>query len=1152
MGQKLPGLKGFCFKVLICLLAVQSGSVGVMLASDSIAQVVSVKKLAIDLRLENASTKEVFSAIEKQTTLKFSYDEKIIDPALRFSFHQMAVVAEILMEISSKSRLHFKQINNNIFVKSIKKKARQQAIEIIVEDRTVTGRVTDRDGEPLPGVNVLIQGTARGTITDADGRFSLEVPDNAVLNFSYVGYNSEIVEVGARSIIDIVLMEDIASLQEIVIIGYGEREKKDLTGAISSITADEIQQNQSLTPELAMQGRMPGVFVSNPGGDPTERPDIRIRGVGTFNNNDPLFVIDGVPITEFGASGNSASVDADRAEDIRGPVNIMNLINPNDIESISVLKDASAAAIYGSRAANGVILITTKRGRSGKPRVEFNATYGVKKINDTFDVLNTQQFTALMQEAYANVGRDLIGVFDPDSPEFLGNSETYDWQDALINDNATVQRYDMNVTGGNDYSTYYLGVAYSNDEGSLKFNETDRYTVTLNSDHKATKWLKIGQTARLAYMDVLQERSGNADFRAASTPPWQRIYNPDGSLAPIQDPETDSLFYGPATGWNYLGVAEQVDIGYEFWRFLGSGFVEIEPVKDLLIRGAVSYDWNQNVRTQYIDLDREFFRTGGLERPGDSYGERNSRNRNLLKEVTLTYRKTIDEHNFDLTLNASEQTFVAEGSAATDDSLLNSSKPEFIFVGDGTDNKSTSGWRDEGALVGYVGRLSYNYQSRYYVDVAVRRDGSSNFNDGYKWGTFPSFSAAWRISRENFMSNAGFINDLKIRGGWGQLGNQNVTPFSYIATINPNPRYSVGSSAGNGSIGNVVNAAFVGNFPVESLSWETTTTTSIGFDATLLNNSLTLTAEYYYRKTDDILQDVDLPFVAGVGSQTPFNIGEMRNRGIELNFNYSRKVGSVDVSIGGNLTTVDNEVLRRFNGVPADFGNERVEEGESFRFLYGFQTDGIIRNQEEADANIAYFGEDRGVQPGDVRFRDLFTSRSDGGKAPGPDSLLNPADRTYLGKTIAGHYYGFNIGASYQNFDLTVFFRGVGDVQRVNEIRRSGESMNEESNQLVSTLNRWTPDNRSATIPRAAIGDPARNGRFSDRWVEDAGFLRLQTLQLGYAVPNQVLEKIGASRLRVFAGVENVFVITDWSGVDPENDENPIPTTFLFGLNASF
>ena len=1117
----------------------------------------------IKVNFENATVEEVFTEIENRTDFRFSFDRAILDPSVRITYKGKTQVTKLLRIVSRDARLEFRRINDNIHVRkpTVVPVTRPPVSETLLE-RTISGTITDETGQGLPGASVYLEGTTSGTVTDVEGKYTLNVPDQGgVLIISFVGYQSERIVIGSQNVIDVSLTPDIQALTEVVVIGYGTREKKDVTGAIATVDQEAIDKTQGLTAELAMQGRMAGVFVSNPGGDPTSRPDIRIRGVGSFNNNDPLYVIDGVPITEFGATNLTATISEDRARDIRGPVNIMNLINPNDIESISVLKDAAASAIYGSRAANGVILITTKGGNAGKPKLEFNASFGFKSIPDTYDVLDTRGYVDLVQDIYSNAGAtdQLDPRFVDSDPLFLGNSPTYDWQDAISVDNAYTQRYGMNITGGNDYSTYYAGVGYSYDEGTLIFNETERISLTLNSDHKINNWLKIGQTARLAYLDVFDQPNG-ADFdNVIRTPPWQPITLANGSFAPIRDPDADSLLYGPGTRTNYLGVSDQQDWTYEYWRFLGSGYIEIEPIKDLKVRGAMSFDWNLNVRQQFIDFDRRFFREGGATaNDRDRFEQRDSQNRNLLKEITVSYNRSIGVHSFDALFNASQQTFLAEGIAALDSDLPNADREEFRFVRPGAgDSRGVNGWREEGALIGYVGRLSYNYDSKYYLDVALRRDGSSNFNEGYQWGTFPSVSGAWRLYAENFMGNISFVNDLKLRGGWGQLGNQNVTPFSYVATVDQRPVYGLGN--GNGSEGILYGASYV-NFPTENLGWETTTTTSLALDGVLFNNLLDFSIEYYSRVTDDIIQQADLPLNTGAVTTVPFNIGKMENRGIELTLNASKSFGDFQVNVGGNLTTVRNRVLEIYEGVAlnSDFNQNdnlirvRTEVDQPFEYIYGFRTDGIYQNEDEVDADNEQYREDRDIAAGDIRFMNVNTSNPDGTISSGADSLLNEADRVFLGKTIPGYYYGFNIGMNYKKFDLSIFFRGVGDVQRINEIRRVGEAMDNESNQLSSVNNRWTPENRSNSMPRAVLGDPADNARISDRWVEDAGFLRLQNIQLGYTFPPALLDKASISSLRVFAGVDNLFVITDYSGVDPEDDNNPPARTILFGLNVSF
>ena len=1031
------------------------------------------------------------------------------------------------------------------------------SVSLFQVDRTITGKIVDENNEPLPGASVYLKGTTIGTVTDVSGSYTLAIPDdNGVLVVSFVGYLTEEIDIGARSTIDVTLVLDIQSLSEVLVIGYGSKEKKDVTGAISSLGAEDIQESIALTPEIAMQGRMTGVFVSNPGGDPNARPEIRIRGVGSFNNNDPLFVIDGVPVTEFGAVP-VLGVDEDRAEDIRGSTNIMNLINPSDIESISVLKDASAAAIYGARAANGVILITTKSGKAGKPKISFNAQYGVKNIIETYDVLNTQQYTALLQDAYDNTGTDIATnpLLDPNSDAFLGNSPTYGWQDEILNDNAVSANYGLNISGGNEFSTYYAGLSYAKEEAPLRFNETERYTLTLNSDHDVTPWLTVGQTARLAYMDVLENRSSGELDDIARVPPWQPIYSPDGTPAPVVEPGTENVLYGPQTGFNTFGIAQTQDFSTEFWRFLGTAYVEVKPLENLSIKGRVSYDWNLNQRYQYIDANRALFRTGGdgLTREANEFSQRDSRNTNLLQELIINYRKSFGDHSLDFLAVGSNQLTLSSGFAAETDGLPFGDQEEYRFVLDG--EGVTSGWREETGLVGYVGRVSYNYASKYYFDVAVRRDASSNFAEDYRWGTFPSFAAAWRLSDEAFMSGINFLDDLKLRAGWGQLGNQNVAPFSYLAIIRPNARYGTGSNGTDGTGGVLNSGVFVSNFPIPDLTWETTTTTSVGLEGSVANGLLQFEVEYYSRTTSDILQLIDLPLVSGAAGQVPLNIGEMSNRGIELSLNTTQRFGDFEINLGGNLTTVRNRVLERFDGIPSVIGSERIAEGESFRYIFGYKTDGIYQTDAEVTEDTDQYRNVIDVGRGDIRYLNLNTSTDGGEILPGPDSLFNEADRTFLGKTIPGLYYGINFDIAYKNFDLALFFRGVGDVQKVNRARELMEAMADENNQLTTTLGRWTPENPSNSMPRAGLPGTAistHNNRFSDRWVEDAGFIRLQTVRLGYTLPTLLTDKIKATNAKVYAGVDNLFVASGYSGIDPENDFNPLPRTFLVGLNVTF
>ena len=1021
--------------------------------------------------------------------------------------------------------------------------------------QSVRGKIIDNStGEPVPGVSILVKGTTTGTASDVDGNYQIDISEpNPTLIFSSIGFTSQEVIVGNKSVIDIGLIADIQALEEVVVIGYGTREKKDLTGAISQIESDIIKQSTALTPEIAMQGRMPGVFVAQGSGNPNDRPTVRIRGVGTWGYAEPLYVIDGIPVAE--AFQEDAVLDQQSGNpsvnvDLRGPNNILNTINPNDIESITVLKDASASAIYGVRAANGVVIITTKKGVSGAPKVTFNASLGTQKVTERFDVLNTQQFADLNLETITNAGLDINDPnyrwYNPSDPAYQGNSPlNEDWQDYAL-ESGVVQDYSLSLSGGSQASTYYTSFGYSSQTGPIKYIDTERYSVTLNSDHKINKWLRIGENFRYSYLETDGNILNQEDM--STRQPWQPILDPTNPFG-FQAVDTDT--YGPSTDSNEFG--ERAAGNYQNFqtnRVLGNVFLEVTPLEGLRIRGTASVDLNQYKRSSLTTISGYQFQLTADESRGSQYGERVVTTTNLQREVLVGYNKSFGDHNFDLTLNGSWQEIREENLQVGSDENPVDGVPVI--------NEATSvgvSFRKDNALVGYLGRISYNYAGKYYLDASVRRDGTSRFSDEFRWGTFPAVAAAWRISAEPFLQGNSFINDLKIRAGWGQLGNQVTASYQFLSLATLAPKYLSGGNDASVNADLALLGAFFPALPNLGITWETVTTSNIGFDALLLDNKLSFTAEYYVRETEDILQVVNIPSVAGYQASPSQNIGTVRNNGVELSAQYTTEVGQVGLVIGGNFTTVNNEVTKLNNGEPLNFGERRIEEGESINFLWGFKQEGIFQDQQEVDNYTTQDTQGSTKMPGDIYFQDLFGPSSTEGeeKTPGADGVINNFDRTFLGKTVAGHFYGFNLGANFQGFDFSLFFQGIGDVQKVNASRRRGEQMNQAgNNQWISTLNRWSPTNPSTTMPRAAEQDPANNIRFSDRWVEDAGYLRLRNLQIGYNFNNNVTNKVGTSGIRVYFDAQNLLTITDWSGLDPESDEIPLPKIYRLGLNVTF
>nr|WKN38195.1 TonB-dependent receptor [Tunicatimonas sp. TK19036] len=1067
-------------------------------------------------------------------------------------------------------------------------------------EKTITGQVTDvSDNTSLPGVNVLVKGTTIGTVTDIDGNYSLSVPDDVeTLLFSSIGYETKEVNIGNQNVVNVALTLSVQELSEVVVIGFGEREKKDLTGSISTVQAEDIEKIALPSPQFALQGKATGVRVVNTSGNPNEAPQIFVRGIGTWNGDaQPLYVIDG-QIIEPPRAGNE---DVIGGAGLNTPPNLFNLINSNDIESISVLKDASAAAVYGSRAANGVVLITTKKGKTGAPTVEVNTRTGFQSI-PTFDMLNTEQFVQLSREMYqnstnpdVNIEEDLYGrnepndairltnfnpQFDPESPYYISDRTTYDWQDELTTKNALDQAYDVKVSGANDRLDYYVSAGLFDQKGVIYNNDIRRYTGAINLNVNVTDWLKTG--INFKYTSQSSNLNSTVLQDMADVSPWQPLRDPNNQYgyAPVIDPYRFGdtwqaiKIYGQGSNNNYLALTDINTSVFDINRSLGQFYAQVEPFEGLTLRGSLNLDYTQQDRFGLnVFTKANIFRTTGidprLESPSapNSLADMEHRINNIFNfqsDFTATYKRIFDnKHNVNLTAAVQDQRHRRETVNLSTENLTNlTDDPRLNGYGsDLANNNSFYSWNQR-FWFGMVGRLSYNYDSRYYLDVSYRRDASNGFDDDYRWGNFYSASGAWRISSEPFF-NVPFVDDLKLRGGWGQAGNDQaaVGAYAFLSRVNGGASsYRWGSGNGN-PIGNLSLGATVADFPNPALSWEVATTTYAGFDALLLNNKLNVTFEWYDRITSGILQSVNLPY--SVGTNNPlFNIGELRNRGIDLLVGYNDRVGEFSYGISGNISFLHNEVTKLYLGQPLSTEFGRVEEGRSIGHLWGYQLGGIFQSQQEIDQFFSEYedanvGNTDFVEPGDMYFQDVqgnpteeepFYSKT-------PDGVINSFDQTEIGNTIPGYTYGLNLNVGWKGLDLTVSFYGEGDVEKYNDVRRRFEGMSGAgTNYFASTLNRWTPQNTNTDMPRAVIGDPAGNNRFSTRWVESAAFFRLNNWQLGYTLPASVLDALNntVKSLRIYVGGQNNLYLYSWSGIDPVNDEFPLPRAINAGLNIRF
>ena len=1123
---------------------------------------------------KDISIKEVLSDLEDKTDFRFLYNEDFINLNRKVNLEGTDISLDMLLaSVLGPSDANFKLLENNLIVIAPKTMMQQQG---------VTGKVTDsQTGEAMPGVNIVVKGTSVGTTSDASGGYSINVTDrNATLVFSFIGYITQEVPLSGRATLDIALVSEVKGLEEVVVIGYGTRRKGDVTTSISVVNADNLSKSNALGLETAMQGKLTGVYIQGTSGQPFSRPTVRVRGTNTWGIADPLYVIDGVPITEYGsgAEGSAAVVN-----DLRSPINIMSLINPSDIESVSVLKDASAAAIYGVRAANGVILITTKRGMEGKPTISVSSKFGIQNLPHQYDMLNVQQYVQLYQEAYANNPAETANmpkVFNAADPAYLGNLPTINQQESILNKNATVQDHSIRISGANSSTDYYVSIGLSNTESPYENSWQKRYSLASNINTKVTSFLRAGVNYRFAYT-TLKDEAGSL-WTAANSPAWQPVYdvNGPGGFAPVMAFSYSSFptgftatkLWGDNTQINQLGRANFNDNDYQFLRNLGTSYVELEPIKGLKFRGTLSIDWYYQRRNTWDDIQNNVFHItpqdpvsyGDPADPNDtfgSYGERHTRNFNMVEEFSVTYSKIFGKHSINALFNFMDQKYTWESTGIgasqiptyTEDFIpIMYSKPEY---------NQGQNFKDQYGLQGYLGRISYDYAKKYYLDLTLRHDGTSRFHPDNRWGNFPSFSAAWRISSESFMESLTWLTDAKIRGGWGKLGNQETQAFAYLSMVSRTPDYAYGVNTTTpslpGALGTIYWGASLPSYPNSDLTWESTATTNIGLDAVLLNK-IDISFEYYSKLTDGILQASKLPASVGNQNDPVANIAQVSNKGIELSLGYRGKIGPVGFNASGNITTVKNEVLKLYKDTPLGGEQGRIEIGYPIGYLWGFKVGGIFKDQAEVDAYRAGVSDKQAASqsPGDMWFQDVNGPPDETHKfyTEGADNTVDLYDRTYIGKTIPGYFYGINFGFDYKGFDLSVFLQGVGDVQKVNGVLWGGTSMSSLGlNQLTKVLDRWTASNPSTSMPRAVAKDPGANTRFSDRWVEDAGYLRVNHIQLGYTLPRNLFGQTNLfSNARIYFSGTNLATITNWTGLDPENEGFPTPLGLTAGIDITF
>lgn len=1082
--RQIVTMSKFAFYALV----LQCVFTGLLLAEDVRSQTSSIEEIFVNLSMEDATLKDVFNDLEKQTQFSFSYNQGIIDLTEKVSVSSNESLGDLLRQLAKETKLNFKRIDGNIYVS--KRKMLQASVtesitkNEVFQERTITGTVTsEEDNSGLPGVSVIVKGTSVGTVTDIEGAYTLGVPDNSTLVFSYVGFVSEEVVVGNQSVVDLVLTPDLTQLEEIVVVGYGTVKKSDLTGSVASVKSEELTAYPALGTVQALQGRAAGVQITSNNGEPGSSFKVRVRGGTSINaSSDPIYVVDGF----VGAA----------------------IPPPEDIESIEVLKDASATAIYGSRGANGVIMVTTKRGKKGKTNIDFNASYSLQNEINRLDLLNKQQFTEYIQDT---------------NPDFTALDGNTDWQDEIFQ-TGNIQNYQLGISGGSENVNYYLSGTVFDQKGIIMNSGFKRYSVTSNIDIQASEKFKFGLNLFARRTDQqgsrTQESSGGANgsgvvAAAFKMGPDQPIKDANGNytLARLSDAHDNAV----AVATEY--VDENVTD-----RFQGNLYGEYDILKDLKFRVTFGASANNGRTGTYTPTTLQ----GGKGVGGDGQ-VRGNKNSLLLNENYLTYAKNFGDHDLSVMAGYSYQKARDEGWSGRSQSFPTDAGL-YWNLGTGSVYQRPGSGLSEWELASWYSRVNYSFNSKYLITFNARYDGSSVFSEGKQWAFFPSGAIAWNMKDESFMSGVNAISNWKWRVSYGLTGNRAIGPYQTLASLRAESVLAIQNNV-------PVNAITIDQVANENLSWETTAQFDIGVDVGLFEDRLNIIMDYYTMETNDLLFSVPLPEYSGYSSQLK-NIGKVGNKGFEFTLNSRNLVGEFKWDMGFNISMNRNEILElpdgndiQYNSGPGHMvglGNTQIlREGESVGVFYGWIYDGVY---QESDDFLPGGGFEQ--EAGGEKFRDIDGTKDENGDLTGvPDGELNNDDRTIIGNPHPDFIWGWNNDFSWKGFDMNIFFQASQGNDIFNYTLMELDLMAGRNNATTAALNRWTPTNTNTDIPKANGG---RSRRASTRWIQDGSFIRLKNLALGYNLPNEVLDKIGIRKFRIYVSAQNLLTFTSYDGYDPE------------------
>lgn len=1068
----------------------------------------------VSIRMNNVKLDKILNEIENQTDYLFIYNNQVDINKITSVKVKNEAVAQVLDRILSGTGINYELEGTHIILTTEAIKdlhAQQQA-------KTVTGTVTDVSGEPIIGANIRIKGTTTGTITDIDGNFSIKAEPQSVIEVSYIGYLTQETVINNQKSIRFLLKEDTKTLDEVVVIGYGVQKKADLTGSVANINTEKLNTQSNANIGQALQGKIAGVDIVSQGGAPGSGTRIMVRGIGTLNNASPLYIVDGMYM------------------------NSIDHINPNDIASIDVLKDASSAAIYGSRAANGVIIVTTKEGSNteGKPIIDLSVNLGISTASKFLDMLDAKGWAEV-----TTIARQAIGKPALDMATDLANKPDNDWQDIMFRP-ALMQNYNLSVKGGGKYSTYYTGLGYFNQDGIVKGTNYQRYNIQSKNDYKRGIF-SAGTNLIISFSHdkpLHQELRGGMIGTILQSVPTLEKYD-----------DTREGGYGGTYGDvvnipHPLAIIDDniMDRYNENVKIFANLYAQIELFKGLKYKLNLTPDFSFERYKNYLNKYDFGLATNSITQ----LTERQRRRRNILVENLLTFDRTFGEHKISALAGYTYQDSRFRHIQAYGEGL-----PQGLEEIDAaTTNRSNEGnsWRS--VLTSILGRVFYSYQNKYLFTATIRRDGSSKFGKNNRYGYFPSFSLGWNVAEEKFMENVHWLDQLKLRGGYGVLGNQEIDNYQYSSTITTGINYPDGN-------GGLLQGAFPKNFANPDIKWEETAMTNVGIDFMAFNNLLSLTADYYVKNTKDILLTVPIPISSGGANDPIRNAGKIRNNGFEFNLGWMDQPNP-DISYGINLigSFNKNKVIAmgsESGSIKGGSTNQNITTSETkagypIGGYWLISTAGYFNSQEEVDA---YAKDGKKIQPaaepGDIKFVDANN-----------DGVINDDDRVFQGSPFPDFTFALNGNMRYKNFDLSIGLQGVLGNKIYNATRQTLEDVTKGSNFLASCLDYWTPENKNASHPRLTWDDPNRNTRAeSDRYLENGSYLRLRSVQLGYTFP-QTWFKGAIQHARVYINAENLFTITSYSGYSPDvNADNanyrgfdnfiyPTNRTFMLGLNVTF